>query len=345
MNHLTEEEIADIADHWRAGGSPAMHLEQCRACRQALGTHVLQSGLMRPGTRSAVSNLVGTRQVAGALAAGLFTARGGGHLDAKQIRALHAAAFEGEEMASVPFISSMWHLKTCDVCLANFEARHQDLTPSAELLDAAIAMFWRGRAAVSLGVLTIFERKQTVSQQFEPASTGVVQVLVSARGTDRGQQGGSNARAGFGRRLASLIHDPWKRFREAVGEALSPGRWIDRIRRPGWFRKHPSGTEPSEVGPDAPMVIKVTGVVLQMQASRVSQRLTLRVQLSAEDSGLPIAGASLVSLDASGAAVAQSLTDDQGFGAVDLLPTSSAVRFELGVGYEPWVLGLRHSTD
>ena len=323
MKHLTEEEITGIVHQWRAGGAAATHLEQCRTCRQAIATHVMQSSLMKVGD----------------------TSMGSDHLDARQIRELHAAAFEGDEMAAVQFVTGMWHLKNCDSCLMHFSGRHQDLTPPARLLTAALATFWRGRPVVPIGTLTIRELLRKATVQFEPTPTGAAQGIVEVQAVQRPETGDSKTPEGRGRKLVQLIGKPLKSLRQTLGAALSSARLGERLQKLVRFRKDEAAPGAPDAGASNPKVIQVRGHLLAVDARQEGDRLLLEVQLVGQESGSPVAGATVVTIDPSGTRAATALTNEAGLSTVDLSSMPSAVRIELGIGQDPWELTLHRQDE
>jgi len=319
MKHLTEEDISGIVNHWRAGGATASHIEQCRTCRQAVATHVMQSSLMKAGNAS----------------------RGSDHLDARQIRDLHAAAFEGDEMAAVQFVTGMWHLKSCNRCLMHFRGRHQDLTPSAGLLTAALATFWRGRPVVPIGTLTIRELLRKATVQFEPTPTGAAQGIVEVQAVQHPETGDSEMPAERGRKFVDLIGKPLKSLRQTFGAALSSARLGDRLKKLVRFRKGEATPEPPAAGVSSPRVIQVRGLLLAVDARQEGDRLLLEIQLVGQESGSPVSGATVVAIDSNGTRAAAAFTNEEGLSTVDLSSMPAAVRIELGIGQEPWELKLR----
>jgi hypothetical protein len=319
MKHLTEEEISEIVHRWRAGGAAAAHLEQCRTCRQAVATHVMQSSLMKAANAS----------------------RGGDHLDAKQIRDLYAASFEGEEMAAVQFVTGMWHLKSCDRCLMRFRGRHQDMTPSTGLLTAALATFWRGRPAVPIGTLIFGDLLRKAKLHFEPTPTGAAQGIVEVQSIQHPEMADSKASEGRGRKLVNLIGKPLKSLGQSLGRAVTSARVGERLQKLIRLRKGQAAHEPATAGATNPKVIQVRGLLLAVDIRQEEGRLVLEVQLVGQESGSPVAGATVVSIDPSGARTATSLTNEEGLSTVDLSSKPSAVRIELGIGHDPLELKLK----
>jgi hypothetical protein len=319
MKHLTEEEVSEVVHHWRAGGSAAAHLEQCRLCRQAVATHVMQSSLMKAANAS----------------------KGGDHLDAKQIRDLYAASFEGDEMAAVQFVTGMWHLKNCDRCMVRFRGRHQDLTPTVGLLNAALATFWRGRPAVPIGTLTFGNLLRQARLHFEPTPTGAAQGIGEVQSIQPADTPDSKVPEGRGRKLVDLIGKPLKSLGQSLGRAVASARLGERLQKLVRLRRGDAATEPPADAASNPKVIQVRGLLLAVDIRQEDDRLLLVVQLVGQESGSPVSGATVVAIDSNGTRAAAALTNEEGLSTVDLSSMPAAVRIELGIGQEPWELKLR----
>lgn len=155
LEHLSDAEVAELLAGRERDGILEMHVAQCASCRRTIGQALIVGGLLSKSSDSS----------------GRGVAR---HLSHSDVDSVHAAAFEAASMPGSSFIGHCRHIASCDRCFSTFFAVHEELSPSALLIDRALDGFLAGKKRQVLGWLRLIRTAAAIVTELKPPQAATV---------------------------------------------------------------------------------------------------------------------------------------------------------------------------